>query len=200
MSWQAGLGAQPLRTGDDEGRRIVRRLTAGDEEALGMMMESFGGALLQYAHRLVGDRHAAEEICQDTLFKAWQQGEEFDQDGHLKAWLFRVARHRAIDCLRRRRGVVLEPYGNQTADEVVHPEAEAERAWLTEAILDALAELPPPYQAVIHMRFFHDMGYREIAEQLQIPIGTVKSRLNYGLKGLARILRARRIAQDLLEH
>ena len=70
------------------------------------------------------------------------------------------------------------------AERAVHPEAEAERAWLTEAILDALAELPPPYQSVIQMRFFHDMGYREIAECLQIPIGTVKSRLNYGLKGL----------------
>ncbi|MFB5085057.1 RNA polymerase sigma factor [Symbiobacterium thermophilum] len=200
MSWQARPGAQPLPAGDEEGRRIVRRLTAGDEEALGMMMESFGGALLQYAHRLVGDRHAAEEICQDALLKAWQQGEEFDQDGHLKAWLFRVARHRAIDCLRRRRSVVVEAFANQPAERAVHPEAEAERAWLTEAILDALAELPPPYQSVIQMRFFHDMGYREIAECLQIPIGTVKSRLNYGLKGLSRILRARRISLDVLEH
>ena len=200
MSWQVGLGAQPLHTGEDEGRRIVRRLTAGDEEALGMMMESFGGALLQYAHRLVGDRHAAEEICQDALLKAWQQGEEFDQDGHLKAWLFRVTRHRAIDCLRRRRSVVVEPFGNQVAEAVVHPEAEAERAWLTEAILDAIEELPQPYRSVIRMRFFHDMGYREIAECLRIPIGTVKSRLNYGLKGLARILRVRRISRDLLEH
>lgn len=165
-----------------------------------MMMESFGGALLQYAHRLVGDRHAAEEICQDALLKAWQQGDEFDQDGHLKAWLFRVARHRAIDCLRRRRCVVVEPLANQAAETVVHPEAEAERAWLTEAILDAMSELPPPYKAVIHLRFFHDMGYREIAECLQIPIGTVKSRLNYGLKGLARILRARQVLQDVFEH
>ena len=63
-----------------------------------------------------------------------------------------------------------------------------------------MSELPPPYKAVIHLRFFHDMGYREIAECLQIPIGTVKSRLNYGLKGLARILRARQVLQDVFEH
>jgi len=200
VSWQAESGAHSLTAREDDGRRIVRRLTAGDEEALGMMMESFGGALLQYAHRLVGDRHAAEEICQDALFRAWQQGDEFDQDGHLKAWLFRVARHRAIDCLRRRRSVVVELLLNRPAERAVHPGAEAERAWLTEAIFNALAELPPAYQAVIQLRFFHDMGYQEIAECLQIPIGTVKSRLNYGLKGLARILRTRSISLDVLEH
>lgn len=200
MTWQASQSARPLLAAEEERGAIASRLTAGDEEALGMMMERYGGALLQYAHRLVGDRHAAEEICQDTLFKAWQQGDAFRQDGHLRAWLFRVARNRAIDCLRRRRSVVEELYGACIGLTLAHPEEEAERAWMTEAILEALAELPPQSRVVIELRFFRNMSYREIAERLAIPMGTVKSRLNYGLKGLARILRVRRIAGEVLEH
>ncbi|WP_280953708.1 RNA polymerase sigma factor [Symbiobacterium terraclitae] len=200
MTWQASQGARSLPAGEEEGGHIARRLTAGDEDALGMLMERYGGALLQYAHRLVGDRHAAEEICQDTLLKAWQQGDAFLQDGHLRAWLFRVARNRAIDCLRRRRTAAEELSGAAPGLTLAHPEEEAERAWMTEAILDALAELPPQSRVVIEMRFFRNMSYKEIAERLAIPMGTVKSRLNYGLKGLARILRTRRIAGEVAGH
>ncbi|MEW8977409.1 MAG: sigma-70 family RNA polymerase sigma factor [Symbiobacterium sp.] len=197
MARQAGLNARRLPMGDESGSPTGLRLTAANEEALGMMMERYGGALLQYAHRLVGDIHTAEEICQDTLLKAWQHGDRFRQEGHLQAWLFRVARNRAIDLLRRRRYAAEEPLGHSVSRSPGHLEEEAERALMTEALLGALAELSPQYRVVIELRFFRDLGYREIAERLAIPIGTVKSRLNYGLKGLARILERRRIAGDV---
>ncbi len=192
-------GADPfLATGEET--RIIRRLSAGDEEALGTLMDRYGGALLHFAHRLVGDMQMAEEICQDTMLKAWQQAGSFRMDGHLKAWLFRVARNNAIDYIRRKR-LPIEEY--QTASETAatdqQPEVEAEKTWLTEAILDALEILPPQYRDVIEMRFFQDMGYQEIAAILKIPLGTVKSRLNYALKGLTRVLIERGIGPDLIE-
>lgn len=168
-----------------------------DEEALGMLMDRYGGALLQYAHRLVGDMQVAEEICQDTLLKAWLQADSFQVDSHLKAWLFRVARNHAIDCIRRRRPVTEEHHAACAGACAQQPDVAAERSWMLEAIVDALAALPPQYRAVIELRFFRDMGYREIAQTLQVPLGTVKSRLNYGLKGLARILRMRGVISEL---
>jgi RNA polymerase sigma-70 factor (ECF subfamily) len=191
--------ADPFASPSEE-TRIIRRLSAGDEEALGVLIDRYGGALLHFAHRLVGDMQMAEEICQDTMLKAWQQAGSFRMDGHLKAWLFRVARNNAIDYIRRKRLPTEEfQAAHDTATEDQQPEREAERSWLNEAILDALEALPDQYREVIDMRFFQDMCYQEIAEVLKIPLGTVKSRLNYALKGLTRVLTERGIGRELLE-
>ncbi|MFZ5823958.1 MAG: RNA polymerase sigma factor [Bacillota bacterium] len=180
--------------------RIIRRLSAGDEEALGVLMDRYGGALLHFAHRLVGDMQMAEEICQDTMLKAWQQAGSFRMDGHLKAWLFRVARNNAIDYIRRKRLPTEEfQAAHDQASSEQQPEREAEKSWLTDAIFAALDALPEQYREVIEMRFFQDMCYQEIAETLKIPLGTVKSRLNYALKGLTRVLTERGISPDLLD-
>lgn len=191
--------ADPFVSPSEE-TRIIRRLSAGDEEALGALMDRYGGALLHFAHRLVGDMQMAEEICQDTMLKAWQQAGSFRMDGHLKAWLFRVARNNAIDYIRRKRLPTEEfQQAHDTAAPDQQPEREAEKSWLTDAILDALDALPEQYREVIDMRFFQDMCYQEIAEALKIPLGTVKSRLNYALKGLTRVLNERGIGADLLD-
>ena len=197
--FQLKPGAEPLLTPGEE-NRIIRRLSAGDEEALGTLMDRYGGALLHFAHRLVGDMQMAEEICQDTMLKAWQQAGSFRMDGHLKAWLFRVARNNAIDYIRRKR-LPMEEFqaASETPATDQQPELEAERSWLTEAIIDSLDILPEQYREVIDMRFFQDMGYQEIAAVLKIPLGTVKSRLNYALKGLTRVLLERGIGPDLLD-
>lgn len=192
-------GSDPFASPNQESR-MIRRLSAGDEEALGALMDRYGGALLHFAHRLVGDMQMAEEICQDTMLKAWQQAGSFRMDGHLKAWLFRVARNNAIDYIRRKRLPTEEfQAAHDQASSEQQPEREAEKSWLTDAIFEALDALPEQYREVIEMRFFQDMCYQEIAESLKIPLGTVKSRLNYALKGLTRVLTERGISPDLLD-
>lgn len=193
-------GADPFVASPTEETRIIRRLSSGDEEALGALMDRYGGALLHFAHRLVGDMQMAEEICQDTMLKAWQQAGSFRMDGHLKAWLFRVARNNAIDYIRRKKLPTEEfQAAHDTASHDQQPEREAEKSWLTNAILGALDALPDQYREVIEMRFFQDMCYQEIAEELRIPLGTVKSRLNYALKGLTRVLGERGIGPEMLD-
>ncbi|HLO02296.1 MAG TPA: RNA polymerase sigma factor [Symbiobacteriaceae bacterium] len=179
---------------------LIRRLTAGDEEALGTLMDRYGGALLHFAHRLVGDLHLAEEIYQDTMLKAWQQAGTFRMEGHLKAWLFRVARNNAIDYMRRKR-VSTEEYSPslETADEAGQPERLMEQAWVSTEMLRALDDLPDVYREVISLRFFHQLCYQEIAEIMNIPLGTVKSRLSYALGRLTKILREKGINPAFLE-
>jgi RNA polymerase sigma-70 factor (ECF subfamily) len=179
---------------------LIRRLTAGDEEALGTIMDRYGGALLHFAHRLVGDLHLAEEIYQDTMLKAWQQAGSFRMEGHLKAWLFRVARNNAIDYMRRKR-VSTEEYTAclETADLENRPELVLERAWVNAEVMKALDELPDVYREVISLRFFHQLCYQEIAEIMIIPLGTVKSRLSYAMQRLTKILREKGIDPAFLE-
>jgi RNA polymerase sigma-70 factor, ECF subfamily len=183
-----------------EDSALIKRLSAGDEEALGTLMDRYGGALLHFAHRLVGDMQLAEEIYQDTMLKAWQQASSFRVDGHLKAWLFRVARNNAIDYMRKKR-VPMEEFTAclETAATTFRPDREAERSWLSTEVFEAVDELPAAYREVIDLRFFHQLCYQEIAEVLGIPLGTVKSRLNYAIQRLTKILRDRGIDHSLVD-
>jgi RNA polymerase sigma-70 factor (ECF subfamily) len=183
-----------------EDSALIRRLTAGDEEALGAIMNRYGGAILHFAHRLVGDLHLAEEIYQDTILKAWQQAASFRQDGHLKAWLFRVARNNAIDYMRKKR-VPTEEFTAclETAATNFRPDREAERSWLADQLIAALDALPATYRQIIQLRFFHQLGYQEISQALCIPLGTVKSRINYAIARLTKVLKERGIDYTLLD-
>lgn len=184
-----------------EDSALIRRLSAGDEEALGTLMDRYGGALLHFAHRLVGDMQLAEEIFQDTMLKAWQQASSFRLDGHLKAWLFRVARNNAIDYMRKKR-VPIEEFTVclETAATTFRPDREAERVWLSAELVEAMNELPPAYREVVDLRFFHQLCYQEIAQVLGIPLGTVKSRLNYAIQRLTKILGDRGIDHSLVDN
>lgn len=192
--------SQGSAPGIGEDSVLIRRLSAGDEEALGTLMDRYGGALLHFAHRLVGDMQLAEEIYQDTMLKAWQQAASFRVDGHLKAWLFRVARNNAIDYMRKKR-VPMEEYTAclETAATTFRPDREAERSWLSSEVFEAMDELPPAYREVVDLRFFHQLCYQEIAQVLRIPLGTVKSRLNYAIQRLTKILRERGIDPSLVD-
>jgi RNA polymerase sigma-70 factor, ECF subfamily len=196
--FRSDVNAIPL-AGEDS--VLIRRLSAGDEEALGTLMDRYGGALLHFAHRLVGDMQLAEEIYQDTMLKAWQQAASFRLDGHLKAWLFRVARNNAIDYMRKKRVPVEEfTVCLETAATTFRPEREAERSWLSAEVVEAIDELPPAYREVVDLRFFHQLCYQEIAVVLTIPLGTVKSRLNYAIQRLTKILHERGIDHSLVDN
>lgn len=190
-----------VRESASEDSTLIRRLSAGDQEALGTLMDRYGGALLHFAHRLVGDMQLAEEIYQDTMLKAWQQASTFRLDGHLKAWLFRVARNNAIDYMRKKRVPVEEfTVCLETAATTFRPEREAERSWLSSEVVEAIDLLPNAYREVIDLRFFHQLCYQEIAQVLGIPLGTVKSRLNYAIARLTKILRERGIDHSLVDN
>ena len=173
---------------------LLADLAAGDERALLALMERYGSSLLHFTFRMTGDMGLAEEIFQDTMLKAWQQASAFRLDGHLKAWLFRVARNGAIDHMRRKR-LPTEEYTSclETAAASFRPETEAERSWLTDEVFKAMGDLPLAYREVLELRFFQGLCYQEIADVLCIPLGTVKSRLNYAVQRMTKILDGRGI-------
>lgn len=179
---------------------LLSSLAAGDEQALLALMDRYGGQLMHFAYRMTGDMGLAEEIFQDTMLKAWRQAQAFRLDGHLKAWLFRVARNAAIDSMRRKR-VYTEEYSAcmETAAASLRPEEAAERAWLTEEVMKAMGQLPLAYQEVLELRFFQGLCYQEIADVMTIPLGTVKSRLNYAVQRLTKILGANGVDPSTIE-
>ena len=152
-----------------------------DDEAalLKALYEEHAGPLWRYVVHLTGDRAAADDIVQETLLRAWRKPSVLEQrDASARAWLFTVARHLVID--DKRSAHSRHEIGTDAVPELLNAdETDALLdAWL---VADALAAVSAEHRAVIVRAYYGGQPVAEIANELDIPVGTVKSRLHYGL-------------------
>lgn len=150
-----------------------------------VLYNEHAAALWRYAVRLTGDRARAEDVVQETLLRAWQHPEVTeDSERSARAWLFTVARNMIIDERRSPRF----RRENGSLDAAPEPEADGPdevNAALDRLLLgDALAQLSADHRAVIRRSYYLGWTTAQIAEDLQIAEGTVKSRLHYAVRAL----------------
>jgi len=144
-------------------------------------------SLERSARRLCRNRHDAEDLVQTTLERAWQARAQFMPGGNIGGWLFRILCNRHRDNLRRRTGVLV-PLPDEVPD--ISPEVEEISSLLalpTDTVIEALNQLPPELRAPLELLALGGKRYREIAEELSVPINTVGT----------RIRRARHMLQNL---
>ena len=165
---------------------LQSRLLARDERALAELVELTTPWLLGIAQAMLSDRDEAEEVVQETFTIVWRRVDLFDREsGRLLPWLLRITRNRAIDRLRsgKRRQLKarrLEAFGalgeGWTAPR--EPDESARPGWhVHEAVHAALRTLPEEQQDVVRLAYFEGLTHSEIAGRLEIPLGTVKTRL-----------------------
>ncbi|WP_425615538.1 RNA polymerase sigma factor [Anatilimnocola sp. NA78] len=158
------------------------------ELSLAQLIRDHAGSLYRYAFRLAGQASDAEDLVQQTFLVAQQKLHQVREAERAAGWLFAVLR----SCfLRSRRKKI--PLANEEQfplDSVAaQPAGEADDSWLDrETLQAALAEMPDEFKLVVLMFYFEDLSYKEIAAQLEIPIGTVMSRLSRGKAHLRRRL------------
>lgn len=174
----------------DEGRAAldgaaVRRVAAGDADALRELYDRYGRVVYSFAYRIVGDAGLAEECVQDVFVTLWRRADRYDPErAKLTTWLFVVARNRAIELVRARarRATPEEeidvPGSAPDAADVVSAADTAQR------LAEAMAELPEPQLEVLRLAFFDGLSHAEIAELIGIPLGTVKGRVRLALDRL----------------
>ena len=165
---------------------LQARLIARDEGALVELVELVTPWLLGITLGMLSDRDEAEEVVQEAFTIAWRRVDLFDREsGRLLPWLLRIARNRAIDRLRGRRRRVaklrrLEAYRapGEGVTPAVEPDESARPGWhVHDAVHRALAMLPEDQRTVVDLAYFEGLTQSEIAERLEIPLGTVKTRL-----------------------
>jgi RNA polymerase sigma-70 factor (ECF subfamily) len=163
----------------DEDARLLRELH--DQHAQ---------AVWRYVVHLTGDRAMADDIVQETLLRAWRKPSVLDQSQQsARTWMFTVARNLVID--GKRSAASRHEFGTDTLPERPTAGGEADAvldAWL---VSDALAELSLEHRSVIVHAYYGGRSVAEIARELAIPEGTVKSRLHYGLRALRLALQER---------
>ncbi len=171
---------------DDIG--IMQRIAVSDQQALMELYEKYGKAVYSLAYRVVNNSVLAEEVAQDTFLKVWHQNARWDSEkGKLKSWLLTIAQFTAIDRLRqeRRQPAVLPDSIEDNAERVVFGEALQWQDGSTMKLL--IAQLPIEQARLIDLAFFHGMSHSDISESLNMPLGTVKTRLRSGLRRLREL-------------
>jgi RNA polymerase sigma-70 factor (ECF subfamily) len=159
--------------------------TQQSEESMRALYRTYGSELYGFAVSCLGDRGQAEELVQEVFTRVWRHAQSYDPDkASFRTWLYGIARNAIID-LKRRQSV--RPALS------IHPEADDqkgaiddsfERALLKWQVSSALERLTPEHRQVIRLAHFQGLTLREISERTGIPLGTVKSRTSYALRGL----------------
>ncbi len=169
---------------------LMQQLCAGRQDALGMLHGRYASRIFSLASHTL-DRATAEEIVQDVFVAIWRKAETFDPArGTFRAWAFRIAHLRVINELRRGgRRVRIEPdaQGLQLGSVPDPGHDPAENAWRAHRrviVREAVEALPPPQRQALSLAFLEDLTHEQIADFLNLPLGTAKSRIRSGLQRL----------------
>jgi RNA polymerase sigma-70 factor (ECF subfamily) len=173
------------RLADEE---LMTLVESKDADAFAVLYDRHGAVAYSLAHRIAGDATVAEDVTQEAFLSLWRSGARFDPArGSVRSWTLGIVRNRAIDALRRSAGLaprldlddadVLEA---QPAVELT--DAEAIRRETARRVRGALGSIPAEQSEVIGLAYFGGFTHGEIAEMLQMPLGTVKGRMRLGLE------------------
>ena len=171
---------------------VKDRLVARDPSALSDLYDQFGSYVFGLAARVIGDRHAAEDVTQEVFLSLWERPEAFDPArGRLRTFLGTLAHRRAVDLVRREEARRRRA-AREAATVVPVPDVgELAMAIVTaEQVRAEVNRLPREQREAIELAYFGGRTYRQVAEELGIPEGTAKSRMRLGLSRIAQALEA----------
>lgn len=179
---------------------LFERYRHGETEAIRTLIERHHDDLLRFLTRLVGERAGAEDVFQETFLQIHQAAASFDAERKFRPWLFTIAANKGRDFLRkkgRRKTLDLSaPVGGSLEDgpqyvdlmeiNLPGPEAGLDAEEQSEQVQLALDELPPALREILLLAYFQRLSYAQIADDLEIPLGTVKSRLHSAVATFAK--------------
>jgi RNA polymerase sigma-70 factor (ECF subfamily) len=177
----------------------IKQVIKGDQDAFGEIVEIYKNSIYQLCYRMLGNRHEAEDIAQEAFIRAYVNIRSFNQNLKFSTWLFRIATNLCIDRLRKKKPDYyldaevagtegLTMYSQVSSDSPL-PETEVESLELQETVQKEILKLPEKYRSAIVLKYMEDMSLNEISEILELPLGTVKTRIHRGREALRQQLR-----------
>jgi RNA polymerase sigma-70 factor (ECF subfamily) len=170
---------------------LIQELLAGNKDAFAALVDRHVNAVQAFAYRYMHDTEDADDVTQEAFVRAWKNIKKFDTSRNFKTWLFTIARNAALDLIKKKKPLAFSKIGNGEGDldgflapymdSTELPDVTFERQAVATDMKEALASLPPAYRTVLAMRYNDNLKFREIAEALDEPIDTVKSKHRRGL-------------------
>jgi len=186
---EAGTPQTPTGLKQAADKQLVASALKGDEAAYRELLERFRRPVFSLIYRMIGDREQAEDLAQESFVKAFNNLDSYNPKYRFSSWLFKIANNHAIDHLRRAKLSTVSIHGSphatnpereeetrivlETKDE--SPEQEIMALELGGEIEEAISRLRPDYQTAVILRHIENRPYEEIAEIMDVPIGTVKT-------------------------
>ncbi|MFQ5922158.1 MAG: sigma-70 family RNA polymerase sigma factor [Anaerolineales bacterium] len=168
---------------------LMKRVADGDRRAFLHLYDRYANKVCGLALYILGDSMTAEEVTQDAFVRLWTRAETFNPDrGRLSSWLLTITRRLAIDRIRldaRRPRIVENPNLESALTHLPDPVSQTEEArWAS--LRFALDDLPDEQRSVIKLAYYQGMSQTQIADYLELPLGTVKTRIRLGMEKLRR--------------
>jgi RNA polymerase sigma-70 factor (ECF subfamily) len=177
----------------------INQVIKGDHNAFGEIVELYKDKVYQICFRMLGNRQEAEDLAQEAFVRAFVNIRSFNIEMKFSTWLYRIATNLCIDRLRKKKpdyyldAEVTGTEGlnmySQIASDMAMPEEEVESLELQETIQMEIMKLPEKYRSVIILKYIEELSLKEISEILDLPVGTVKTRIHRGREALRKQLR-----------
>ncbi|MCA0170899.1 RNA polymerase sigma factor SigW [Bacillus sp. RAR_GA_16] len=180
-------------------KKIVLKVRKGDHNAFGELVELYKDRVFALTYRMLGNRQEAEDVAQEAFIRAYTNIDRYQIDRKFSTWLYRIATNLSIDRMRKKKPDYyldaevagtegLTMYSQISTDEPL-PEEEVVSLEAQEGIHQAILSLPAKYRSAITLKYIQELSLKEISEILDLPVGTVKTRIHRGREALRKKLR-----------
>lgn len=179
----------PVHKTSDEA--LLESVAAGNKIAMQVLFGRHNVRVYRFVSRLTGNAALAEDIVSEVFLDVWRQANLFEKKSKVLTWLLTIARYKALSAMRRRNWEL--PLNDETAAAIVDtsadPEAAAHQSNRSDIIRRCLNRLSPAHREIIDLVYFHENSISEVAQIVGIPAGTVKTRMYYARKHMAKLLK-----------
>jgi RNA polymerase sigma-70 factor (ECF subfamily) len=193
--WAPALARGPHQATSDES--LIQSIARSDKRAMHVLFARHNVRVYRFVLRLVGDTALAEDLVSEVFLEVWRKAARFEGRSQVSTWLLAIARYKAISQLRNRS---VDQLDEQMAETIPDPadnsEEIIEKRDRGAVLRKCLKELSPAHREIIDLFYYHEQSMEEVARILQVPQGTVRTRMFYARKQLAELLRAHSIDRD----
>jgi RNA polymerase sigma factor (sigma-70 family) len=171
--------------------RLIARIVDRDPRAFETLYRIYHPRLGRFLLNMLRRPHLVEEALNDTMMVVWKKPESFNGTSKVSTWIFAIAYRTALKARSRVDEPMEDPEAGGRASEDLGPEQDLSHRQLQDILMTAMSRLSADHRAVVDLTYFHEAGYREIAEILDCPVGTVKTRMHHARKNLKDMLAGR---------
>ena len=182
--------ARPSASRPDAGEdvRLIEKVARRDLRAFEELYRAYHPRLARFIRTIVRSVPLVEEVLDDTMMVVWRHSDRYNGKSKVSTWIFAIAYRKALKALKRHQEPIEDKHAETRESDEAGPELEVGRRQTQQALIRAISELSRDHRAVVDLTYFHGIGYREIAEIMECPVDTVKTRMYYARRHLKRVL------------
>jgi RNA polymerase sigma-70 factor (ECF subfamily) len=168
---------------------LLQKIAGGDQDAFAELYGRLQRPLFGYLMKLVREREMVEDVLNETLMEVWRQAARFEGRSSVNTWVFSIAHHRAVSKLRKKRESSLdEEQAAAIEDEGPTPDVRAESSDMSRLLVRLMEKLSFEHREILHLAYYQEFSVQEIADALDLPPNTVKTRMFYARQRLKVLL------------